>query len=342
MKLTEMKSKIIEKVNDGKENKVFREILLDYDPNMSKKHELIFFIKPELTSRDVDVDLNKVLDIIDEVFTKFDVGVNGILILGNEYLKKYDIMAQHYGVINRLAREGKDALSEDAIKRFKEIYGQSVEEAEILGGFQFLKRFPFFNPRSLNVLWENLTLNKLASGTYSAKMKMGKEILYLINGFHPYQLEHFIGEGRTIVVMVVTSDTDWSVLRRDMIGATNPEKANPGSIRRILLERKDELHIDEVSQGYNGVHLSAGPIEGLAEMVRFLSDYEKNERLSPENTRMGKLILESGISKDELKWLLSNPIVEYEGKKISVFDLTEEVNLEDAIQKLKQVQEHYS
>ena len=58
------------------------------------------------------------------------------------------------------------------------------------------------------------------------------------------------------------------------IFSSNPIKANKGSIRKTLLDNKDLYGLKEVSQGANGVHLSAGAVEGL----RWLESKAKVQR----------------------------------------------------------------
>ncbi len=306
-----------------------------YEP-IEKKNELLFFVKPEVLGE--TVKLEKIFELIFEKMKEFSVEIESISILGGKYLEKYDIMAKHYGVINKIARNGKDEINEQAKKKFKEIFGKDIEEVEVYGGFQFLEKYPEFTPFTLNVLWENNENKKLASGTYCEQIKLGEKYVYILNGFHPYQLKYFTDENKFLIVMIVSSDTNWKELRRKFIGATNPEEAEKGSLRREFLERKDELGIPVISQGYNGVHLSAGPVEALAEILRFGGNYEKGEKMKISDCLIGKKFLEH-FEEETIKRFLENPKVEYDGRKESVFDLTEEKDVEEAIEILKNVKE---
>lgn len=49
-----------------------------------------------------------------------------------------------------------------------------------------------------------------------------------------------------------------------------------GSVRRLFLQKKAELGFTDVSKGSNGVHMSAGPLEGMVEFIRFFSDHENS------------------------------------------------------------------
>jgi hypothetical protein len=328
----EYKEQILNAINEFRKTPFLIRHIKEYEP-IEKENELVFFFKPELLSSE-SINFEKILEITFEKFAEFDINVESISVLGNEYLKKHGIIAEHYGVINKIAKHGKSELSSQALENFEKIFGESADKVEILGAFQFLEKFPEFNEFSLNVLWENLENKKLASGTYCEKIKVGEKYVYVLNGFHPYQLYHFTRPGAFIVVMAVSSDTDWKTLRQDFIGATNPHNAKEGSLRRILLEKKEELGIPVVSQGYNGVHLSAGPVEGLAELLRFCSDYESGRILSISDTMIGRKFLEA-FPEETVRKLIENPKVEVDGKLAGVFDITEEMNTSQAIEILK-------
>ncbi|HIQ50115.1 MAG TPA: hypothetical protein EYH56_02885 [Nanoarchaeota archaeon] len=325
-------NELINAVNEFRKNKFLIKEIKPYKP-IEKKNELLFFFKPEILIHK-NIDLKKVFEITEEKFKEFETEVEYISLISGEYLKKHEIMAKHYGVINKVAKHGKNELTSQALKNFEEIFGISPEKAELLGAFQFLEKFPYFNEFSLNVLWENLESKKLSSGVYCEKIKIGEKHVFLLNGFHPFQLYHFTKEGSFIIAIALASDTKWKILRENFIGATNPEKAAEGSLRRIFLEKKEELGIPVVNQGYNCVHLSAGPVEALVELLRFCSNYEENKILKPEETAIGKKFLEE-FNAETLEKIMENPKIDVNGKLLSVFDATEEMDTEQAISFLK-------
>ena len=221
-------------------------------------------------------------------------------------------------------------------KIFKKNYGVSADEANILGGHEFLTKFPYFNAESLEILWQNLniaqsaggTYSKLAGGTYCAITKVNGESFYLIDGFHPKQLTHFVDDGKSIVTFRILTNTDWATARNDFIGATNPSKANENSLRQTFFAKKDELGLDDVSIAANGVHLSAGPIEGLVELCRF-SDTSVNDEQILNKCIMGKKLLEN-YSLDKIKQVANDVNVDYDGKQTSIFEITEEKDTDEA------------
>lgn len=303
------------------------------------KNEFLFFIKPEITVPSKSIQLEKILDLVQEKIEEFGLNIHNVKILSAKYLEQYNIIAQHYGVINKISSNAVQNMSDSAKEKFKEIYGKSVNEAKVLGGFEVLKLYKDFNANSLDFLLQNCKTTKLAGGTYCLPTKLDTEVVYIINGFHPRQLEHFTESGRCIVVFTLSSDTNWQVARSNFIGATFPESANKGSIRRELLDNKDTFGLEEVSQGLNGVHLSAGPVEGLVELIRYNSDFRNDaSKKTYKDYSFGKSI-ESSFTPSQVESILSNNNLEVEGKMVSIFDLTEEKDSDAAIQILR---EHFN
>lgn len=298
------------------------------------KNEFLFFIKPEITCPSEKIQLNKILPLIEQKLSDFGMTIHNVKVLSANYLKEYNIIAQHYGVINKIATDAVANMSEGAKEKFQQIFGLAVSEAKVLGGIQFLEQYPDFNPNSIDFLLQNIKAEKLAGGTYCAKIKMDNDVVYLVNGFHPRQLEQFTAKSRSIVVMTLSSDLDWKTARTQFIGATNPEQAAEGSLRRSFLEQKDALGLDEVSQGMNGVHLSAGPVEGLVELKRYNSDFSKEAEKAFTDFSFGKM-LEENFDATQFEKIVNNENVMVDGKSTSIFDLTEEMNASDAIEIIK-------
>lgn len=302
----------------------------------SFENEFIFFIKPEVSLKSDTINFDKVVDLAFDKLKEFNLTVSDVKVLGSEYLKKHNIIAQHYGVINKLATNPLLNMSEgakDNLKKFAEV--DNLDQINVLGGVQFLEKYPFFNDISLDVLLQNQAPKKLAGGTYVVKVKVDTDVVYLINGFHPRQLNHFTASGRNIVVMTVAGDLSWADARGKFIGATNPETADTASLRSNLLKNKDAFGIPEVSQGLNGFHLSAGPVEGLVELVRYNSNFaDANGTKTYKDFSFGQKLADN-FSEAQINDILNNNNLTVDGKTISSFDLTEEKSANESIELLK-------
>lgn len=311
----------------------FKEIYANPDLQTGK-NEFLFFIKPEITLPSDTIKLTPVLELIQDKIQEFGLKIHNIKVLSAEYLDKYNVIAQHYGVINKIATNAIKNMSETAKDKFKEIYGIPVTEVKVLGGIEFLQQYPSFNALSLDFLCQNKKSAKLAGGTYVIDVKLDTETVYVVNGFHARQLLQFTDKGRSIVVMTLSGDLSWADARTNFIGATFPDNAAGTSIRKNLLLNKEALGIPEISQGLNGVHLSAGPVEALIELKRYNSDFSDNAKIKDYSSfSFGKKLIDAFGGKSDT--IVTNPDVNNNGKMVSVFDITEEKNSDEAIEILK-------
>ena len=135
--------------------------------------------------------------------------------------------------------------------------------------------------------------------------------------------------------MTLSGNISWTDARNNFIGATNPTNANNGSLRKELLDNKNILGLAEVSQGINGVHLSAGPVEALVELKRYNSNFSDNSRIKEySDYNFGKKLLEN--FSENFENIVANVNIDVQGKATSIFDLTEEKNSDEAINVIKQ------
>jgi len=259
------------------------------------------------------------------------VTVGAIRILGGPYLEKKSIMTQHYGVIAKISREGLPAISEASAQALKAKFGDEISNwspeyyaSHVIGGHQFLLRFPDLNAFSLLALADNIPTVRLGPGTYANKIKIRGETFIVLNGFHAYQVVPYNTRGNAIIVLECLSEVSWADLRGKLAGPTDPTTAPEGSIRNLLLKSKEKFGLDSVDRGSNGVHMSAGPLEGMVELRRFFSDHDL---LEYTDLAFGGLLDHKG---GNIAKLSQNPDVDFNGKRESVFDVTEEKDAQEA------------
>ena len=294
------------------------------------KNEYLLFLKPEITMPSDTIRLESVIDLILEQMDAFGFVIHDVRILAATYLEAFNLIDQHYGVISLVSNQGLNAMTDGAKERFRDIFGEEADASNVLGGMEFLRKYPFFNFHSLDCLWQNSENLKLASGTYVEKLRIDQEDVYVLNAFHPQQLRHFTEPGRSIVLFNISGDRPWKEARESFAGATDPRKAVEGSLRRLLMERKVELGIPDVSQSFNGIHLSAGPVEALIELHRFDTDHSSPEGEADfKDFSFGKELIRTFGEIPEA--LLNNETLEVDGKSITVFDLTENLDSNEAL-----------
>ncbi len=324
-----LKNQIIDAVSAAQAGETGRLDLFKADTPSQKKNNFVFFIKPELTLAVDGIDFPAILDIILAGLDRFGVEINQVSLLDAKYLADNDIMGNHYGVINKIAKDAKGAMSAEAKATFEEKFG-TMEGKTILGGLEFMAANPDFTAESLDELWMTKKSTKLAGGTYTADVEYNGETVYLVNAFHASQLEHFIKPGRSIVVFNAASDQPWEALRNDLIGKTRPTDAKEGSLRQTFLAQQEALGIPVVDMGNNGVHLSAGPVEGLAELIRFFSGSNEATENDMAQYPFGQILINT-FGGTKAVTITSNVDITVNGEETNTFDATEEQDSDTAV-----------
>jgi len=301
-------------------------------PAATDEHQFLFFFKPEATS----ANIKNIMEISLKVLADNGVTFGAIRVVGGPYLDKHDVMIQHYGVISQIYKQGFSAISDQAKAKLSADFGADVASVgNPVGGYEFIQAHPEFNPLSLCVLSDNIGCARLAGGTYLLKFKYFGQTSLVLNPFHGYQLVPFLSKGKALIVFECRSKTSWEDLRGKLCGTTDPTTAAPGSIRNELLVQKEKTGMVAVDKGNNGVHMSAGPLEGLVELKRFFSDADNGVTLNYTDLSFGANLVAAGLNEEQVNHLATNPDVPHEGKNISVFDLTEEKDAAESVATLK-------
>ncbi len=286
--------------------------------------EFVIFSKPEL-GRLGSTDLASVWDLFARSFAAYDVTVQRIKIMTGPELDVAGAMQQHYGVINQISRLGRPALTEAAESSLAALLGDLPEDAVVLGGHKFLERYSEFSPFALAMLFSNAKVSRLGPGTYAAPVRIDGTTVVILNGFHPRQLSFFTADDAVCVFLHASSPTDWDVLRNELIGATDPSQASARSLRGILYADPASFGLTAVNSNFNGVHMSAGPLEGLGELDRFFGEVQPLT-----DWLFARTLAAAGASPDAIAELLENPVIETDGERGTAFDLTEGINPEPA------------
>lgn len=299
------------------------------------RNELLFFTKPEIFLVPETDQSEKSIDLILEKMRAFDVHIEGIAVVGGRLLEEMEIMSKHYGFINILSTSASKVLNADDRKKIEDALSISVSGFEILGGHEYLEQYLGETSADLDRVWFTEKSAKIRSGFYVRHVqKDGKDII-LVNGFHPQQLAHFTNPSHKIVLMLLHSNTDWSILKNDMVGATFPEKAARDSIRGMLYTQAKEYGFDAVTIANNGTHLSAGPFEAMFEIVNFFGKIMGlDPRKQPPLTL--RRMLEAGIEYEQAIKTVDNPLLVRDGKTVDLFTATEDMNTDEAIDLFKQ------
>lgn len=286
---------------------------------LAGRSQALFFLKPELLYP--GLDRAKTIDTVGSVLESAAITVGGAAVLGPARLAQ--TIAAHYGMINRVSRFGVAALSDAARAKLEESFGARLAEGvPVLGGHEVVERYGV-SAEDLDAAFKGPT--KLAPGTYAVFTEVAGPPLVVLNGFHPAQLGHYTAPRSRVVALEITwTGQSWQSFRTDVVGATQPEQAQPHSVRGVLLARAAELGIGEVSVSTNGVHGSAGPVEAMVEIARFLE-------VDPAQTALGTALIGVGVPPATIEVLTSSGDAGGELRQ-KVFDATEEVEPAAAVE----------
>lgn len=287
--------------------------------DLAGRSQALFFLKPELLYP--DLDRTKTIDAVGEVLAAAAIRVGGVAVLGPDRLAQ--TIAAHYGMINRVSRFGAAALSEAATAKLQQEFGEQLNAGiPALGGHEVVERYGI-SPEDLDAAFKAPT--KLAPGTYAVSTEVAGTPLIVLNGFHPAQIGHYTApRSRVVALEIHWADRSWASFRTDVVGATRPEQAVPHSVRGVLLARAAELGIGEVAVSTNGVHGSAGPVEGMVEIARFLE-------VDPAQTVLGAALLAAGVARTTIEQLTASDDAGGELRQ-KVFDATEEAEPAAAVE----------
>jgi hypothetical protein len=282
------------------------------------RSQALFFLKPELLYP--ELDRTKTIDAVGSVLAAASISVGGVAVLGPARLAQ--TIAAHYGQINRVSRIGLAALSDAARAKLDEAFGPLLAGgAPTLGGHEVIERYGI-TPEELNAAF--VSPKKLGPGTYAATVEVGGGPVIVLDGFHPAQLGHYTGpRSRVVALEIHWDERSWQSFRTDVVGSTQPDQASAESVRGVLLARQADLGIGEVAVSTNGVHGSAGPVEAMVEIARFLE-------VPTEHTALGAALLDAGVPAGTVEALASSGDTGGDLRQ-KVFDATEEVEPATAV-----------
>lgn len=304
--------------------------------NIVNTNEFLFIIKPEIFARISSEQSKEALNVILDQIAAFDISIDKVRVINAEYLKKYDVIAHHYGLINAASNDFKSIVTAEIESNFRAIYGKSISDVSVFGSLEITNFENKITPEVLSDLWGSVKVERLAGGVYCGKCNYNNQELYIINGFHPPQIEHFVNVDSVIVTMDLSTNVGWKKCRRKFVGKTYPEEAREGSLRKVLFDKYGKFGFDEVSYVINSVHLSAGPVEGLVELLRFNTELHTDVTPSEDDYFFGRQLNDT-FSPVVVERIKNNAKVWYKGDESNVFDVTEEKSSDLAIDILKEV-----
>ncbi|CAK0844729.1 unnamed protein product [Prorocentrum cordatum] len=171
--------------------------------------------------------------------------------------------------------------------------------------------------------WSPLKLNegkvKFGGGFYCGRI----QDLFVVNGFYMAMRRAYTRPGRSVHWFVVrwqADDIPWKEFRREVLGSTHPEDAEASSLRGYFRDHWRALGLEgPLHAGDNAVHASASAFEAMVERTNWLGVRLKDDPF-------GQQLIDRGLPEATLEEWASDPIVSFEGRESSLFDLFENLD----------------
>ncbi len=294
------------------------------------------FIKPHAAASDA------VKDLVRAHFKKNGIRVTGEGALGAKAIDENLYIDNHYGAIASKAMKLKPAELNVPAKGqagFESMFGETWEGALAAGKVYNAKDACAklgIDGTGLDGEWAKLTrgkdLIKFGGGFYCGKVGD----IYVMNGFYMSMRGSYTNaDSNGIHYFTVQWPTDalsWADFRGEVLGATDPATAAPGSARRVIYENWEQLGLPgQPNVGDNGVHASASPFEAMAERANWLG-------VDVEEDSFAKGMMAAGVSKDTIASWSNDPQATYNGETGSLFDFLEDLDADDCLAKVKSIE----
>jgi len=298
---------------------------------LSGKNSAFVFIKPPANK---EIVFNLVKSKLQESCLKivFECRMSG------EQIVRQKLIDRHYDSLSSKALV-QSPKSLNVSSKFEDFFGESWDKVlrldKVENAKQAMSRMNC-NESELISNWEESEKEKkvinLGKGLHIGLLKFSdNSSLYVINGFYIKMRQTY--EKASIHAYVIEWNSDklsFSDFTNNVIGATDPSKANEGSLRRIILENYEEYDVCEPPNTTNNVlHASGSPFEGVFDRCNFLGRKIIDDEY-------GKALIAVGLTEATLKKWFKNPMLPIPpyGKMESLFDYIEGTNTAECLEKL--------
>lgn len=167
------------------------------------------------------------------------------------------------------------------------------------------------------------------SSLLAGKTKI-QEPIYVINGFYTAMREKYTQASAQLYYYSVewdAKDLSWADFRSKVLGVTDPNEAEAGSLRRKVKDDWQKLGLTECPNvGDNGIHGSASPFEAMGERLNWVKD-------TLEKDTFAKALSSNQIKKAVIQDWTKDPQVDVDGQKMSLFDALEDLDSEACLTK---------
>ncbi|MER5812190.1 hypothetical protein ABT143_29095 [Streptomyces sp. NPDC002033] len=239
----------------------------------------------------------------------------------------------HYPRLHRVAADGPPALTSGARRELAALTAACGAE-EALGALDAMSRDPELTPLALEERCRKAGIHKLGSGSYASVTELHGRTVAVLNGFLPALAGGYADPGALVALLECHSVREIADLREHLLGALDPAAADPASLRGALADRIARQHGIPLSEGRNGVHLSAGHLEGMFQAWRH---FAAPDGLGIDSTPLGRALAGAGVPLAAVRHLATDPdLAGDRGGTLAPHGATEGLRRDEVLDRVRQ------
>lgn len=187
-----------------------------------------------------------------------------------ELFRRHGYLLLHYPRLHRVAADGAVPLSSDARRELGSLL-DSAGADDVVGAYEALTRESALSPAELESRCRQSGIHRLGSGSYASVTEVNRRLTIVLNGFLPALAAGYTDATAMVGLFECHSPREIGDLRAGLLGTLDPATAEPTSLRGALGALVHRRQGVTLSEGRNGVHLSAGHLEGMVQAWRYFA-----------------------------------------------------------------------
>ncbi len=278
----------------------------------SKCQDIFVYLRPESNGIAVESALMKGVSKVSD--WQNNINLVYLANLPGDFLNAKGVVEEHYQSRIKFAKRGKSLFTPYMARIFESHYKAGFEDAKILGSFAALsilgldedELFSLWIPKDDMLIVNDQTIKRV--GKY-----------YIVNSDIPSILHK--NNAKTDIAVMIFRTILWGEEFYNVIL----------KMTEVLL---DEGILHSHSQFSHVFHYSKGPFEQILDAVGFLYDSTGNH-LPLKNIRFYNYLLEKGLTAEEIKHFVRQPLLQFEGKdgnieEKSIFHVTKDLSYDES------------
>lgn len=249
-----------------------------------------------------------------------DFGARGALLL-------------HYPRLHRVAADGAQALCSRARRELLALHA-SFGTAGAIGAYEAMTYDTDLTPVALGDRCRESGIHRLGSGSYASVIELAGGPTTVLNGFLPALASTYNDPTALVGLLECHSHREIDDLRTHLLGALHPAAAAPTTLRGALGALTGGQRGESLSEGRNGVHLSAGHLEGMFQVWRY---FAATDGRGIDSTALGRSLVERGVSMASVAALAADHnLAEDSGETVAPHGATENLHRTEVLDRVHQ------